>query len=83
MENDRRARPQYYAEQLGVDADGITLESSFREDLEADSLDLVELMALRRNSGARFPTKMHRAFRPVGDAVEYVVPFIGHSDWTG
>ena len=32
------------SEQLGVDDDNITEEASFQEDLEADSLDLVELI---------------------------------------
>ena len=31
-------------DQLGVDADDVTMEASFRDDLEADSLDLVELI---------------------------------------
>ena len=32
------------ADQTGIDADSITLESSFREDLNIDSIDLVELI---------------------------------------
>ena len=44
-------------EQLGVEEDEVTLESSFIDDLGADSLDIVELiMALEENSILRFRT---------------------------
>jgi len=45
-------------ELLGVDAEKVVPEAKFREDLEADSLDLVEL--IMANSGAKSPMKMHR-----------------------
>lgn len=46
---------------LGVEPEKVTLEASFREDLEADSLDLVELSwHLRRSSAARYRTKRRR-----------------------
>jgi len=46
-------------ELLDVEGEKITLEARFREDLEADSLDLVELiMEFEENSVVRFQTKM-------------------------
>ena len=44
------------ADQLGIDEDDIKLESNFKEDLEADSLDLFELvMALEEEYGVEIP----------------------------
>jgi len=61
------------AEQLGVDAEGITLASNFREDLEADSLDLVELiMAFEEEFGSEISDEDAQSIQTVGDAVEYV-----------
>ena len=46
------------ADQLNVDADSITAESRFKEDLEADSLDLFELvMALEEEYGVEIPSE--------------------------
>ncbi len=46
------------AEQLNIDASEITLESSFKEDLNADSLDLFEMvMALEDNYGVEIPSE--------------------------
>ena len=46
------------AEQLNADADSITLETRFKEDLEADSLDLFELiMSLEEEFGVEIPTE--------------------------
>ena len=42
------------ADQLNVDADSITAESRFKEDLEADSLDLFELLWLWKKSTGRY-----------------------------
>ena len=45
------------AENLGVEEDSITMESSFKDDLKADSLDLFEMvMALEENYGIEIPT---------------------------
>ena len=53
MENFEERVIEITAEQLGVDKGEITLESRFREDLEADSLDLVELiMAFEEEFGS-------------------------------
>ena len=58
---------------LGVDEDKVTLEASFREDLEADSLDLVELiMAFEDQFGAEISDEDAQSITTVGGAVEYV-----------
>ena len=58
---------------LGVDADKVTLESRFREDLEADSLDLVELiMAFEDKFGEEIPDEDAQSITTVGEAVKYV-----------
>ncbi len=49
------------AEQLSTEADGITLETSFKDDLGADSLDLFELvMALEEEYGEEIPNEETR-----------------------
>ena len=46
------------AEQLNIDASEITLESNFKDDLNADSLDLFEMvMALEDNYGVEIPSE--------------------------
>lgn len=61
------------AEQLNADADSITLETRFKEDLEADSLDLFELiMSLEEEFGVEIPTEELEALATVGDVVEYL-----------
>jgi len=60
-------------EVLGVDAEEVTLEANFREDLEADSLDLVELiMAFEDKFGAEIPDDDAQQITTVGKAVAYV-----------
>jgi len=60
------------AEQLGVEADDITLETSF-DDLNADSLDVVELiMALEEEFDIEIPDEDAEKIKTVGDAVEYI-----------
>jgi acyl carrier protein len=61
------------AEQLNVDKSKITLESKFREDLEADSLDLVELiMAFEEEFGGEISDEDAQKILSVGDAVTYL-----------
>ena len=58
---------------LGVDEDQITPASRFREDLEADSLDLVELiMAFEDKFGAEISDEDAQKITTVGEAVEYI-----------
>mgnify|MGYP002509402839 CR=1 FL=1 len=61
------------AEQLNADADTITLETSFKEDLGADSLDLFELiMALEEEYSIEIPQEDLESLITVGDVVEYL-----------
>lgn len=61
------------AENLGVDGADITEESSFKEDLGADSLDLFELvMALEDEYGIEIPTEDLEQIATVGDVMEYI-----------
>lgn len=58
---------------LGVDEDKVTPEARFREDLEADSLDLVELiMAFEDKFGAEISDEDAQKIASVGDAVTYI-----------
>ena len=60
-------------EQLGVDEDDVTLDSSFIDDLGADSLDIVELiMALEEEFDLEIPDSEAEKITTVGDAVEYI-----------
>ena len=61
------------AENLGVDAPTITEESSFKDDLGADSLDLFELvMALEEEFGIEIPTEDLEQIATVGDVIKYI-----------
>jgi acyl carrier protein len=61
------------SEQLGVDESQVTPNASFEEDLNADSLDLVELiMSLEEEFGIEISEEDAEKIRTVGDAVEYV-----------
>ncbi len=58
---------------LAIDPEEITPEANFRDDLGADSLDLVELMmAFEDESGQRIPDEDARQLLTVGDAVAYI-----------
>ncbi len=60
-------------EQLGVDAGDVTMEASFRDDLEADSLDLVELiMAFEEEFGGEISDEQAQKILTVGDAVTFL-----------
>ena len=60
-------------EQLGVDEDEVKPEASFVDDLNADSLDLVELiMSLEEEFGTEISDEAAERIRTVGDAVEYI-----------
>ena len=61
------------AELLDVDPEQVTAEASFKEDLEADSLDLVELlMAFEDEFGSQIPDEDVKNILTVGDAVAYI-----------
>lgn len=59
--------------QLGVDENSITMESSFVDDLNADSLDMVDLvMTMESEFDASIPDEVAEKIVTVGDAVEYI-----------
>ena len=60
-------------DQLGVDPSEVTMEANFREDLEADSLDLVELiMAFEEEFGGEINDDDAQKIMTVGDAVRFL-----------
>jgi acyl carrier protein len=60
--------------ELGVEAEKVTPEASFVEDLGADSLDIVELvMAFEEEFGIEIPDEDAEKLQTVGDAINYIV----------
>ncbi len=60
-------------EQLGVDQGEVDVETSFVDDLGADSLDIVELiMALEEEFGVEISDEQAESITTVGEAVEYI-----------
>jgi acyl carrier protein len=79
--NNRKGTPMSIAkevidiviEQLGVDANDVTLEKSFVEDLNADSLDLTELiMTFEERFGFEISEEEAEKLKTVGDVVNYI-----------
>lgn len=65
-------------EKLGVNADQITNEARFAEDLKADSLDTVELvMALEDEFGLDIPDDEAEKIRTVQNAIDYIESKMG------
>lgn len=61
------------ADQLSAEAEDITMETSFKEDLGADSLDLFELvMALEDEYSVEIPSEDLEKLLTVGDVVNYL-----------
>jgi acyl carrier protein len=62
------------ASELGVDADKVTPDARFKEDLDADSLDLVEVvLALEEKFGIEIPDDEIAGVKTVGEAADLVV----------
>ncbi len=60
-------------DQLGVDEAKVTMEASFREDLGADSLDLVELiMAFEEEFGGEISDEEAQKIKTVNEAVSFL-----------
>ena len=60
-------------EQLGVEADEVALESTFIDDLGADSLDIVELiMAFEEEFNIEIPDEAAEKIKSVQDVVTYI-----------
>lgn len=65
-------------EELGLDASKINDEAMFEEDLEVDSLGVVELlMALEDEFGVRIPDEEAENITSVGEAVDLVIAKLG------
>ena len=61
------------AEKLEIDESKITLDSSFRQDLGADSLDTFELVyAIEEELGIEVPDEKANEFETVRDALEFI-----------
>lgn len=61
------------AEQLDVEAEEITMETSMMNDLDADSLDAVEIMmALEDEFGVEIPDEDAESFKNIGDILKYL-----------
>lgn len=61
------------ADKLEVDESKVTLESSFRQDLGADSLDTYELVyAIEEEMGISIPDEKANEFETVKDALEFI-----------
>jgi acyl carrier protein len=61
------------SEQLSVSEDEISQDSNFIDDLQADSLDLVELgMKFEEEFGVTIPDEDYETMKTVGDAIEYI-----------
>ena len=74
MENIEQRVKKIVAEQLGVNEADIKIESSFVDDLGADSLDTVELvMALEEEFECEIPDEEAEKITTVKQAVDYVV----------
>lgn len=61
-------------DQLGVEEDVVTMEANMQDDLEADSLDVVDLvMSVEEEFGVKIADEELENMKTVGDIVEYIV----------
>ena len=72
-ENTEARVKEIIVNELGVEAEKVTPEASFVEDLGADSLDTVELvMAFEEEFGMEIPDEDAEQLQTVGDAIKYI-----------
>lgn len=65
---------QLLAERFNVAADTITSDTNFQNDLQADSIDMVEFeLELEDDFGAEIPDEEEAKIQTVGQAVDYIV----------
>ncbi|RGV98753.1 acyl carrier protein [Ruminococcus sp. AF14-10] len=61
------------AENLGAEESELTMETSFREDLEADSLDLFEMvMAVEEKYDVEIPSEELENLNTIADVIKYI-----------
>ena len=61
------------AEQLDIDPEDISLESRIQEDLEADSLDVVDMvMSIEDEFSVEIPDELVETIKTVGDLVDFI-----------
>jgi acyl carrier protein len=64
---------EIFADQLDVDAETLTLDTDMAKDLNADSLDVVEiLMSIEDEFGVEIPDEEIENIKTIGDLVEYI-----------
>jgi acyl carrier protein len=72
-ENTEARVKEIIVNELGVEAEKVTRDASFVEDLGADSLDTVELvMAFEEEFGMEIPDEDAEQLQTVGDAITYI-----------
>ena len=65
------------AEKLDIDANEVKLDSSFVNDLKADSMDILDLLSgFEEEFKVTIPDEKGRTFETVGQAVEYLVTIV-------
>ncbi len=65
------------ADKLAVDEDSITMDSSFVNDLKADSMDILDLVGgFEEEFDIRVPDEKGRTFETVGEAVDYLASIL-------
>lgn len=65
---------QLLAERFNVAADSITSDTNFQNDLQADSIDMVEFeLELEDDFGAEIPDEEAAKIQTVGQAVDYII----------
>ena len=69
------------ATQFNIDEEDITMDTSFRDTLNADSLDLVELvMALEDEFGLEIEDEDMEGIKTVGDVIKYINIALGEDE---